>query len=171
MRIVNYTDYPDSILKSLFKFASRGIRDSGIEIHIKGTNNGLRGRCFYWLPDYARVASSSKHLITLKLPYKPEGMPQNAWTNVKRIKKLWPNKIPFDNWQDAVLFIAAHEFRHIWQENRRLKTKKGGKQEYDATKFAHIRLNQWREKTGRVPVPAIKQPNPFLQEVKDEISL
>lgn len=169
MRIVNYTDYPDAELKKLFKFASRGIRDGGVELHIKGTNNSLRGRCFPELSYYAKVASSTKHLITLKFPYKPERMPQSAWTNVKRIKKLWPNKIPFDNWQDAVIYIAAHEFRHIWQHRRKERTGRGGKQEYDAEKFAHIRLNQWRESTGREPVPAVKQPNPFSKEVKDEI--
>lgn len=162
MRIVNYTDYPDDKLKKLFKFASRGVRDGGVEIHIKGTDRGLRGRCFCYLPYQANVASTTKHLITFKFPYKPEAMPQNAWTNVKRIKKLWPNKIPFDSWEDAVLFVAAHEFRHIWQHLREKRIGKGGKLEYDATKFAHIRLNQWREETGRIAVPAIKQPNPFL---------
>jgi hypothetical protein len=162
MILKNTSQYDTDQLKELIEFAACGIGHKNIELHVQGTDWGLRGRCFSRPFDYRVRVRSTKitNLITMKLP-PLDKMPKESWTHVKRIKALWPDEIGFADWRDAVLFIAAHEFRHVWQNKRKKRTGKRGKREYDAEKFAFLRLNKWREATGRQSFPPRKQDNPF----------
>jgi hypothetical protein len=165
MILKNTSKYDTAELRELIKFAARGIGHKHVELHIRNSSYnlyGLRGRCFSRPFGYRIKVTSTEitNLITAKLP---KNMPNNTWSGI-RISKLWPDGIPFDNWKDAALFVLAHEFRHVWQNKRTKRTGKRGKREYDAEKFAFIRLNKWREKTGRQPVPPRKLPNPFKEE-------
>ncbi len=160
MRVKNTSIFDISELKRLLNFAARGVRDNGVEIHIKNSRAGWHGNAYPELPSLAKVASKTEYLITLRMP--KEYIPEITWTPIVGINRLWPQGIPLDSWQDIFLFIAAHEFRHIWQFQRTARTGRAGKGEYDCEKFAHSRLNQWRQATDRQPVLPIKQPNPFL---------
>lgn len=64
------------------------------------------------------------------------------------------------------MWLAAHEFRHLWQYRRAERAARQGKQtskkgEYDADKFAIERLSQHRVHTGCSPIVPVKQPNPL----------
>lgn len=163
MRVTNTSRYPVGQLKKLLKFAAAGVRDSGIEVHVKKSGNGYVSGCAYSDADrrpILNVSKTSKYLITMKLP-EERSLPKRTWSNVKLIVKKWPDGIPLDGWQDVVVFFAAQEFRYVWQWQRTERTGRGGKGMYDSTKFAMNRLNCWRIDTGRQPVEAVKQANPF----------
>ena len=162
MRVTNTSAYPLEECKRLLVFAARGVRDSAIEVHVKG-GRWCRGTFYEDIPREANVARTSNALITISIP--ADGVPKRTWCQkcLKRIAKLWPEGIPLENWQDWLVYIGAHEFRHVWQAQRRERTGRAGKCEYDASKFGLKRLNAWREATGREPVPAVKQPNPFAK--------
>jgi hypothetical protein len=80
--------------------------------------------------------------------------------------RKYPEGLPMDSWQDNFIMLAAHEGRHVWQflRNKRLRAQgKKRKQttEVDANNHGVRIFNKWREKTGRSPIEAIKQANPF----------
>lgn len=159
MRVTNTSRYDLQRIKELLEFSARGVKDSGVEVHVKNSSRGWKAYAYSEIPYIANVAATSKYLITI---HTSQWLPSTTWTNVQRIDRLWPEGIPLDSWEDVFVRIAAHEFRHIWQFQRTERTGKGGKGEYDAEKFAFKRLNQWRGATKRLAVPALPQPNPFI---------
>lgn len=170
MRLTNTSGFDKAELTKLIEYASRGCRDTGVEVHVKNTEGGLRGWCYaQGIPSVANVAKTTDALITLLLP--PPGSPRwpkVTWAGLKRIKLKWPNGIPLESWQDAVVWLAAHEFRHVWQADREKRARKRGKTvtgklEYDCEVFANERLNDYRVDTNRLLVPCVKQPNPFAK--------
>lgn len=164
MRVKNASSYPIDELRLLLHFAARGTQSAGVEIHVKNRQRRISGCVFRGgIPPEARVGPRAEHLMILRLPKDPANMPRAAWGHTKRLHRLWPHRIPLDFWQDAVVLLAAHEFRHIWQLQRAVRTGRRGKLEYDAEKFAYLRLNAWRRHTGREPVPPVKQANPFAR--------
>ena len=66
------------------------------------------------------------------------------------LKEKFPYGIPCDGWRDMLVFLAAHEFRHIWQ-HRRFKMEKPvpSRIEEDANKHGAKILNRYRLLTGR----------------------
>lgn len=162
MRIKNTSPYPTERVKELLRFAFRGIADAGVEVHVKGTTTKRYGGLAYGgIPHIANVAATTRYLITIRLPRNEDSLLPVMKAGTKRLRRLYPEGIPIENWEDLLVFIGAHEGRHIWQYQRRKRTGKRGKGEYDADKFAFKQLNAWRTATGREPVPPIKQPNPF----------
>lgn len=172
MRVINYTQLPQAELNSLLEFAARGVNDAGVELHIKNEPHHPHGYCYPSVPSMANVAETTRMLITLHLPSTADSnrWPKAVWNghSLKRIRLIYPH-VPFDGWRDCTVYIAAHEFRHCWQEDRRQRCKiKGrrpsGKGEHDAEKHAIRILNLWRVSTGRTAIAPVKQPNPFARE-------
>ena len=183
MNIKNKSNHPIHILKPLLKFGRQGIRDSCVEIHIRNSKRGFCGRAYsdpqainlkrlhkdvrYGMYGVS-VDKSTRYLITLNLPEKQTSNNFNQypyWKKLKRLQLAYPEGFPFDSWDDQVIHIVAHEFRHIWKFQRSKK----GKGEYDAEMHALKILNRWREVTGRYAVQKAKQPNPFTNNVFIEI--
>lgn len=161
MRVKNTSKLPRDECRRVLRFAARGVRDTGIEVHVKGGEH-LVGVCYFGIPKMAQTATKSHTLITIRIPNRlPKTTRQGR--DLKGIQKKWPSGIPLETWQDCLVFIAAHEFRHAWQGQRRARrgdrTRRKG--EYDADKHAHNRLNAWRVATDRFPIPPVQQPNPF----------
>lgn len=178
MRIVNrHRVIPTATLRRLLKFSAKGIADAGIQVHVSESRGGiLKGRAHEIVSSrevrrrlgFCWDTTTITHLITLKFPLRPDGYPSRTGNsyNLKRLDARWPDGIPYDDWQDAVVCLAAHEFRHIWQFRKRYAMMKQGRRvpklgEYDAEKYSHNRLNEWRRYTHRAPVESAKQPNPF----------
>ena len=181
MRIVNkHIGIPTATLRRLLKFAAKGIDDTGIQVYVTeirgvGRVNGMAYGQSESIDARRRLGLSCnptgiRYLITLQFPLYPVNYPSDTVNSykLKRLDAKWPNGIPFDGWQDAVVHIAAHEFRHIWQFRKPGNTlfrRNLSASEYDAEKYSYNKLNKWREATNRVPVEAIKQPNPFSGSV------
>ncbi|MEM7130239.1 MAG: hypothetical protein AAF702_28165 [Chloroflexota bacterium] len=160
MIVKNTTSKDTKQLKQLLNFAAKGVADKHVEVHVKNGSNGWRATAYDGIPNIANVSPKAQYLITMRMGNE---VPDTSWTNVKRIKNLYPNGIPIDSWEDNFILYMAHEFRHIWQYQRTERTGKRGKGEYDAEKFAFKRLNEWREHTDRESVEPVKQANPFQE--------
>lgn len=161
MIVKNASNYPTDRVRELLQFGAKGVRDAGVEVHVKNAPNWtFSGRAYYEIPEIANVDARAKYLITIKIGG-PERFPCLAhhlgvWT-----MRSYPDGIELEDWEDVLVFVGAHEFRHIWQAQRTERTGKGGKREHDADKFAIRRLNAFREETGRDPIERVKQANPF----------
>lgn len=162
---------PPERLRELIEFGARGVRDDGVEVHVKRCEIGVRGRAYGYVPEIANVAATSKRLVVMAFPGTPDSPHwMKKWDNPYRLKRLaaiFP-LFPFEGWEDSVVYLAAHEFRHVWQDHRRRRAKKAGrevagKREHDAEKHGLLRLNEWRVVTGRPPIVPVKQPNPFAK--------
>ena len=160
MRVKNTSSYPTDRVKEILRFAFRGVKDAGVEVHVKGSSRGARGYAYGGIPSIANVAKDARYLVTIGLAKDRDLFPKQTW-GTKSIEKLFPEGIPLENWEDILVYIGAHEARHIWQYQRRRRTGKRGKGEYDADKFSYRRLNDWRAATDRDTTPQVKQPNPF----------
>jgi len=162
MRVTNSSPYPAARIKELLHFAFRGVNDTKVEIHVKGSDTRyFAGRAYNGIPAIANVAETFQYLVIIRLARNSEIMPSNIKPGVKRLLRGYPEGLPLEGWEDVIVYVAAHEARHIWQFQRTKRTGKRGKGEYDAEKFAFPRLNAWRLTTGRSNTSPIKQPNPF----------
>lgn len=167
MRIINRTDFPTPALRPLLDFGARGTRDSGVRVELidDGTYHGV---CCQGTAVPREHRKTYRCLVQLWLPFSnclkfPKGF-YNGY-DLKHIHRRWPHGFPFDDFRDAVVYLAAHEFRHVWQYDRlvrarRQRRKVSSKCEHDAELFALRRLNQYRLETGRDIVTEEKQEVP-----------
>ncbi len=191
MRIYNLAGLPEKPFYEALAFGARGIRDTGVVVRARARSKrradsgpGMSGRCFAWPggydghaigringdPIYADVPRGTRALITLKLPREWGSIEwPRAFENVyelKGIDRRWPDGFPFEGPDDCVVYLAAHEFRHVWQAQREHDAAKrgktvSGKGELDAETHALRQLNKYRLATNREPIAEAKQPNPF----------
>lgn len=167
MKIKNTSRIATEKIRPLLEFASRRVNDSRVEVHIKHSRSDWFSGMAYANPHgncFCSVDARTKYLITLKIP--PRKNNDNVtelcyWSRLKRLQLIYPDGFPLETWEDQVIKLTAHEFRHIWQFQRSRKTGKRGKGEYDAEKHALVILNKWRIYTNRQPIPKQKQRNPF----------
>jgi hypothetical protein len=170
MRLKNTSTVPTERLQPLLDFAARGTVTARTSVHAKRDGSGhLHGYCYWGIPSMANVPPGTVCLITLHLPADLCRYPRIWYIHVKRLRAKFPAGFPLDSWQDGVVALAAHEFRHKWQADRRKRAiartgkRPSGKREYDADLFALRRLNDYRVSTGRPAIPEAKQPNPFAR--------
>ena len=166
MRFTNTSPYPDKKVRELLALAFHGVSDAGIEVHVKSRKSGWRGRAYDGIPPVANVAKTSRFLIVIRLAPSNRLPKKASLHKSKMARRLYPNGLPIERWEDALVYVAAHEARHIWQYQRKRRTGRGGKGEHDAIKFGARRLNAWREQTGRDPIKRVKQPNPFAAQAE-----
>ena len=172
MRVRNESRIPDTTLRPLLDFAAKGTNTADLLVHVIDTTTHFRGWAFgrgsfsktkyvgdsRWDGrDVQKYPPSVEYLIRLFIPATDARMIGPAFSHVKRIQQLYPNPPQLATAEDAIVFLAAHEFRHIAQYRHRRK----GKGEHDAEKWAFAMLAKWYVATDRVPVLPVKQPNPF----------
>lgn len=182
MRVYNDSDIPNEMLLPLLEFASKGVNTNLVEVQISSTENSVTsGHCFYGRgPRKYKANPSTISLVILRYPKHSSGLWPDRFINsyiLKRINAMYPAGFPFEFGQDTIVYLAAHEFRHVWQYRReinwyerrrtvgprlagRLPNRRG---EYDAEKFALSVVNKYRIHTGRSPIVPCKQKNPFAK--------
>ncbi len=175
MRLHNQSKMSTSDLRKWLKFAARGTRDSGVDVIVNdnflpfGWAYDLGQRTYPPKPRISEppipISKTAKWLVILNTPSNPV-VQKRTFTDMRSIKKLWPKGLPLEEADDYLVWLAAHEFRHVWQYQRTDRTGKMDNAEYEAEKFSMRGVNEWREHTGRKPTPAIKQPNPFAYLLK-----
>ena len=187
MRLYNRSSLPDDEVRELAKFAARGVQDNQVLVEVTDTENpgwsgmawniGTNKPAFYHsnLPEryidryWAKGKNSQyRYFILIRVP--PLAHRERNWSfGQKWMQKKYPDGLPMSTWQDNFVMLVAHEFRHVWQFLRNKRLRAAGKKrkqttEVDAEKHAVSVCNQWREKTGREPIEAVKLPNPFEKE-------
>ncbi|HDZ37955.1 MAG TPA: hypothetical protein ENH62_06685 [Marinobacter sp.] len=185
MRVRNTSKNPTEALMPLLKFAACGVNDTHVMVKLIPEQQHYlpSGRCYstgihQFMANHFNVPWGTKDLIKIRLPYLgqigtyPE-MAYRSCYSLKRIDAKWPGGFPMERWQDWMVEIFAHEFRHVWQHDRKRKAHREsrtvtGKREYDAVLFSLRRVNHYRELTGRPIIPEVKQANPFAHLVQEK---
>lgn len=151
MRIKNYmTDVSPERVKLALEFASRGVRDTGVEVLVMDVDryNGLTNWTYY--SESQRPSPTTLYTIRIRR------LQEWTWYRTDRIKKLYPSQIKMKK-ADAIVFVAAFYFRKI-QYHRRHNM---NCTRYDAEKWAWGKLCDWRVATGRNQIVPLKQSDPF----------
>lgn len=109
-----------------------------------GYRDGMSGRAYSEVPKIARVAPSTRYLITLKIPADPFVA---AYPRVLKYPGMKTAPLcAVVSWQECYLHLVAHEARHTYQFD---KGKRGS--EIDAERWAKKILNEIRDEKLRVP--------------------
>lgn len=83
---------------------------------------GPRGRAYDFVPYPNAVPPTTRDLVTMTLPLPGQiGQRQIAW--IERNWKIPSMLSPFGFWQMCVIFIAAHEGRHILDYRSKMPSK------------------------------------------------
>ena len=149
--VKNTSPYPTIQVESLLHFAFADVLHAGVEVHVKGSSRSYRGRAYDGIPGIANVDDSAHYLVTIGLSRTRKGLPLRVNPGTKRLQRQYPDGLPIDDWEDVLVYVAAHEARHIWQFQARRQDKKMALSEVDADTFAIYQLNEWRRTTGRSP--------------------
>jgi len=147
--VKNTSPYPIIQVRSLLHFAFIDVLHAGVEVHVKGSSRSYRGRAYDGIPRIANVDDSARFLVTIGLSRTMSGLPLQVNPGTKLLQRKYPEGIPVDDWEDVLVYVAAHEARHIWQFQARRQGKKMALSEVDADTFAINQLNEWRRATGR----------------------
>ena len=149
--VKNTSPYPTTQVKSLLHFAFTDVLHAGVEVHVKGSSRSYRGRAYDGIPGIANVDDTAHYLVTIGLSRTRKGLPLRVNPGTKRLQRQYPEGLPVDDWEDVLVYVAAHEARHIWQFQARRQRKKIALSEVDADIFAIRQLNEWRRATDRNP--------------------
>lgn len=153
MRLKNTTDIPNEAIREVIRFV-RPPGISGFDVSVKNTARGLAGRA-YW----AGSAYHDRACPFVVLRIGRSGWPRDAssphrpgYLGVPRLE----NKI------EALVFLAAHELRHLWQargiKRGRARGSRGRFSERDADAYAFKMLDEWRLREHRAFVVDGKPP-------------
>lgn len=143
-------DYPVAQCVSLIDFAARGVGHHGVTVWLRYTRcPSKKDRRKRKQPAFSGLALDDTE-VRLRLG-PPQIIPAYiVFIGWGELKGRFPYGIPCDGWRDMLVFLAAHEFRHIWQY-RRLRRKKPvpTRIEEDANEHGVKILNCYRLLTGR----------------------
>jgi len=147
MRLENYTTVPDATLREIIRFACPpGV--SGFDLAVKNSSGGYRGRAYSRGTGYHERAGRCPPYIIV-----------GRW---KEQPLRWLKPYKFCDWKsaylgvtvysdvEAIVYIVAHELRHLWQERvkrgHRVWGARGQHSERDADAYALHVLREWRRK-------------------------
>ena len=164
VQVENLTDYPTREVAALVRYAHREleVNNADVVVRVKYSRYGVRGRYYCnaalhsttirggngwgWEPDKrieVRVPKGVRHLITIGIPR--QNFPRSVHYYSRR--ETPPNDI-WHSWQEALVWVAAHEANHHWQWLNR-STRKSGRRRWQFVEsecdFAGYRvLKRWR---------------------------
>lgn len=137
MRLRNYTDLPDATVRAMIAHAKPpGV--AGFNVRISNAASWYRGRAYSQGSSYHDRACPFIVVSVAKRPTFPAREPSRGG--------YLPS--PPMSRTEAVLFILAHELRHLWQarvpRGRRVWGARGKFSERDADAYALRALRHWR---------------------------
>lgn len=135
MIVRNTSKYPTEEVKKLIEFAVNGFGNK-VCVNVKNSASSYHGRAYPYVPNVSNAPKSSKYLITVRIG-SPDKFPKEDYYSNTKYKRLTP--FTYNTWQEAMMAVAAHEFRHIYQF---IKNKP--RSEVDASKYAYKKLMEYR---------------------------
>lgn len=144
MRLKNTTTIPTSVIRDVIRFV-RPPGISGFDVRVSNTKWSVAGRAYTQGSSFHDSAAPFVVLRVARDGWPKEATPPHkaGYLGVPRLE----NRI------EALVFIAAHELRHLWQakgiKRGRAKGSRMGARgfsETDADSYAIGMLYSWREK-------------------------
>jgi len=139
MRFTCTGQYPPEECRELILFASCGVGKRGVSVALVPAKRSFSGLT---RPDG-----------TIRLRMGPKGTLRPAVPSTRALRRILPT-IPCRDWRDVLVFLAAHEFRHLAQYRGAAPACCPRCGEQDAEEHAIRMLNAWRRRTGRSPIAA-----------------
>ena len=137
MRIRNTSRYNDVVVRELVTFGMRGVRTERLSVHVRNARNtAFRGMAYDDMPAISPASrlKTVDRLVTLGVGA-PERFPCNGNGRYQRAPA-----IKLGDWREALIMLAAHEARHIWQYQYDKP-----RSEVDCERFAARRLDAYRD--------------------------
>ena len=144
MRVKNTTNIPDKLIREIIAFT----RPSGISNFDVMVKNGeyLAGRAY---TQGSRYHATRDKFIVCRVPEKgyPKKFSTYQYVHLKGKRYYHSNRI------EAVVYLMAHELRHLWQAKSKNKSgyafgSRGRFSEIDTESYAINKLRQWRNKNN-----------------------
>ena len=143
MRLTNSSDYPTEEVAALVAFAMKGVKTTRLAVKVKNCSGAYGGMAYEGVP---RISTAYKlrsvdRLVTVRIG-KPSWFPSSNMS--PGATHPYGGKrsplIEHRNWREALVAVAAHEARHIWQYQHNKS-----RSEVDAERFAAKRLSAYRD--------------------------
>ena len=136
MWIRNTSRYPDDEVDRLVQLAAGWLDGPRICVNVKNLGKGrgaFRGRAYSGVPKISNAPRRATHLVTIALG-PPDSFSQDPWRATARSPEVL-----LADWRSALVYVAAHEARHVEQFVR-----KAPRSEIDCNRFAAALLERWR---------------------------
>jgi hypothetical protein len=134
--IRNTSKYPPDRVRELVKWAVSPIDMRGVCVNVKGSGSAFGGMAYDYIPSISNAPKSCERLVTLRV-----GTPDRFPLMNHRYPGKSDRFPTYDlrTWEEALVFIAAHEACHIeqYRENK-------SRSELRCETFALGRLKAWR---------------------------
>lgn len=141
MRLRNATDIPDEMVREVIRFVKpSGVSGFDVRLGVAGCGSVIKGKAYWMGSGYHDTAAPfvNLYLGDVRYPRKP----------APPIKSNYLPQPYFADKTEALVFLAAHELRHLWQANvprgRRVWGSRGQFSERDADAYAIRLLRAWR---------------------------
>jgi len=134
--IRNTSRYPDDEVERLVQLAAGWLDGPRVCVNVKNLGKGrgaFRGRAYSGVPKISNAPRRASHLVTIALG-PPDSFSQEPWRATARSPEVL-----LADWRSALVYVAAHEARHVEQFVR-----KAPKSEVDCNRFAAALLERWR---------------------------
>ena len=144
MRLKNTSRYPDDAVRRLVTIALLGIDARRLAVNVKNSRRPYRGRTYATVPSISPISAEPDmdRLVTIGIGA-PECFPLDTAIGERGALHGYGGKrspiITMNDWREALVAVAAHEGRHVWQ----LQHEAPGS-EVDAERFAAARLDEYR---------------------------
>ena len=181
MIVVNDSRLPDSLVRPALVVAARSFRDAGVFVHVvDAAASGYLSRYLGRAHDKGsarryvdrmglKVGAAFEYAVEVVVPpedrlrrFVREGVRLHQKHSVRRFGPSVPVASAFE----LIAYVAAHEFRHVYQFRRRdadIARGRRGRQctEVDAEKWSVRLLSRFRVSDGRPAIPEMAGPPPF----------
>jgi hypothetical protein len=154
----NTSRYNSKLVRRIIRHSAHNIEIGDVAINIKNSEYRYSGRAYPQIPGvspWSRTYPRPRYLIVCrigapeKFPYQSQGYPRRKIEN-----GCWPTPL-FADWQEALVYLVAHELMHIQQFRfMTIRTEK------ETEAYAMRRLHAWREliACGKAPIlPTFKE--------------
>ena len=147
MRITNHTKFPNETLREIIRFTKpSGVSGFDLVVKTAGKHQSCNsGYCYHeGCPSYhGKIGDKVVPLITMRVSFKPN-FPRRGHGGEGYLPHVTFSLV------ENVVFILAHELRHLWQKKvprgRRVWGARGQFSERDADAYAIHVVREWRRK-------------------------
>ena len=132
--IRNGSRYPDDEVRALIRFATQDVDMRAVCVNVKRmTRHGWKGWAYEGVPIQSNAPRGSRYLITLRV-----GEDTRYPVERSHVRRGEP-RIVLHDWRETLVFLAAHEAKHIEQYRENLP-----RSEVRCNVFAAHMVNRYR---------------------------
>jgi hypothetical protein len=145
VRLRNATTIPNALVREIIRFVKpSGVSGFDVRLGVAGCGSVVKGKAYYAGSGYHDTADPfvNLYLGNVRYPHPP----------APPIRSNYLPRPYFADKVEALVYLTAHELRHLWQANvprgRRVWGARGQFSERDADAYAIRMLRAWRRRVS-----------------------